>query len=135
MKFSAAILMNGMVKPQGFGPDSISSEEAPCALGGALQSVGRQIVGSIRRDRCASLYNLQTLSKEWPWADECREYVVMREVLGMGVGTKTSPVDIVWRMNDLLHWSRAQIAEWVASVEPQESPEPVSEFEHILEAV
>lgn len=106
MKLSEAILMNGMVKPQGFGSDSIGSLEAPCALGGALQSVGQQAPSA------SSLRNMSLVGDFWPWARKLQSHPL--------TGERMPSHSVIWRLNDEFLWTRAQIAAWVASVEPQE---------------
>lgn len=62
MKLSEAIRLNGMSRPQGFGSDSVKSITEPCAIGGALQAVGRQDPFSEPRNY-AAMYEL------WPWVN------------------------------------------------------------------
>ena len=107
MKLSHAILMNGMMKPQGFGADSMYSKDAPCALGGALQTVGVQVTVEASYSK---LYDI------WPWIEQqhncpaCRVY-------------KSKALHIIYHLNDQHEWTRAQIAEFVATIEPTDCPE------------
>jgi hypothetical protein len=109
MKLSEAILMNGMTKPQGFGGESLSSLDAPCALGGALQSVGYQLVGRLSVDA-----NYSAVGELWPWT--------RKEALCPVCDEARMNISIIWHLNDHHRWTRAQIAEWVATVEPNEVP-------------
>lgn len=109
MKLSEAIMLNGMDKPQGYGSVSIASVDAPCALGGALQSIGKQ---TLDPDQDYSI-----IETEWPWVNgsfacpECKQ--------------PNRGHSVVWHLNDTHRWTRAQIAEWVSTIEPQEvSGEP-----------
>jgi len=118
MKLSEAILMNGMTKPQGFGAASFSSASAPCALGGALQSVNRQCArNDINYPITENICNFQTIKDLWLWTE--RE--ITCPVLECSDWTCNVPVSqIIWHLNDQHLWTRAQIAEWVASIEPKE---------------
>jgi hypothetical protein len=120
MKLSEAIRMNGMMKPQGFGPDSIISTDAPCALGGALQSVG-----SHPRSQMDALW---AVADKWPWSiaqyntcPVCDSLFYQRPIRA-----------IIWHLNDDHEWTRQQIADWVETVEPQEVAEVVPVVEEVL---
>lgn len=108
LKLSEAIMLNGMSKPQGYGCESVASIDAPCAIGGALQTVGKQVTF----DPSA---NYPIFFQEWPWVDqEAPEFcpACMDEIWRVA--------DAIWHLNDLHRWSRQQIAEWVSTIEPQE---------------
>ena len=111
MRLSEAILMNGMVRPQGQGVESMYSEAAPCALGGALQSIGKQV--TVQDYKISAPYT--AIQTAWPWTDK---------LVAPPWDKKTpflSIVSIIWRLNDDCGWSRAAIAEWVATVEPADT--------------
>lgn len=86
---------------------------ARCALGAALYAVGEKVH---RRD-----WHLQIVAI-WPWTD--REGMACPAdgcLLSCGVVIR----DIIWHLNDCHEWSREQIADWVAAIEPPEpAPEP-----------
>lgn len=103
MKLSHAIMMNGMTKPQGFGDKSVYSIDSPCAIGGALQAIGKQRDGS-------SAYH--TFTYEWPW--------VNRSSSCPSCPAAGTVRDTIWHLNDNHRWTRQQIAEWVSRVEPDE---------------
>ena len=106
LKLSDAIMLNGMTKKQGFGDKSVYSVDAPCAIGGALQAIGKQP----RKSWSVNHYHVFTL--EWPWVgrdSKCPACLVPQTVR-----------DTIWHLNDTHRWTRQQIAEWVAHVEPQE---------------
>lgn len=104
MKLSDAIRMNGMMAEQGFGYRSLNSSTAPCALGGALQSIGRQRLDSLDG-------NCEEVRNAWPWADiPGRAHC---PVIECGAG-HTEISNIVWHLNDSHRWTRTQIADWVA---------------------
>jgi hypothetical protein len=110
MKLSEAIRLNGMSKPQGFGVDSMRSLEAPCALGGALQSVGRQGTDPDRPGR-----NYELVREIWPW-------LVVPDTNCPDCAGCGNVLSIIWHLNDVHLWTRQQIADWVATIEPQEEP-------------
>jgi hypothetical protein len=116
MKLSEAIRMNGMMKPQGFGVASLDEVNAPCVVGGALQSIGRQA------GRWAAL------EQEWPFVLEIKHYCPVCLHLPH---LKPATLELIlWHLNDVHRWTREQIAGWVATVEPaepQEAPAPVEE--------
>jgi hypothetical protein len=111
MKLSEAIRMNGMMREQGFGGDSISSLQAPCALGGALQSVGKQ--------QARSDDNYPMVARTWPWSRNDKAQVFTCPACPK----QTLAANLVWHLNDNHFWTRSRIADWVASVEPQEEQE------------
>jgi hypothetical protein len=120
VKLSEAIRMNGMMKPQGFGGDSIASFKAPCALGGALQSVGRQLINRA--------YGLSAVAEEWPWTSVYTNERFSCPACGLSAFSYgTLARNIIWHLNDQHHWTRQQIADWVQSVEPAEVIEPDQE--------
>lgn len=108
MKLSEAIRLNGMMKPQGKGNDSIVSRVAPCALGGALQSIGRQ------PEDMREAYRI--LVEEWPWISHvtlcpCGHPHIRCTHPWMTVAA------VIWTLNDLHGWSRSAIADWVQQFE------------------
>lgn len=108
MKLSEAIRLNSVMKPQGKGNDSIVSRDAPCALGGALQSIGRQ------PDDFRQAY--RELIDHWPWLADlsicpCGQSHHHCSVPAMTIAS------IIWSLNDLHGWSRSQIADWVEGFE------------------
>jgi hypothetical protein len=110
MKLSEAIRMNGMMKPQGFGDQSIASLDAPCAIGGALQSIG------IQDPRGASNnYGLATFA--WPWLNRKLDCPFCNVFKGHRI------VSVLYHLNDNHRWTRSQIADWVETVEPKETPQ------------
>ena len=114
MKLSEAILLNGVSKPQGFGSDSITSLDAPCVLGGALQCVGKQIV---TQDDSAKNYGL--VRHQWPWVWQSATC----PVIGCrGLTGSYDFVEALWHLNDIHQWTRSRISEWVSQFEPSESP-------------
>lgn len=108
MKLSEAIRMNGMMKPQGFGTGSIKSLDAPCAIGGALQSVGRQIAVFLEA-------NFREFRDEWPFVANLAHCPACKGNISREI------VELVWHLNDYHCWTRSQIADWVETIEPDQS--------------
>ncbi len=119
MKLSEAIFMNGMVKAQGFGTLSMYSIDAPCALGGALQSIGQQAFPTL-----SGGYN--KLHEVWPWISQ----PIDCPVGGCSILHFRHPyvLYVIFHLNDDHEWTRTKIAEWVASVEPPEEVQETSAF-------
>jgi hypothetical protein len=111
LKLSEAILMNGMTTPQGFGPDSLRSVKAPCAIGGALQSIGKQKLG------------YRALLDEWDWAGTDKYNCPVKSCRTHNEWA----MNIIWHLNDHHRWSRTAIAGWVATIEPAEEVSPAVE--------
>src|SRR5262249_33665428 len=88
-----------------FGAYSIYSIDAPCALGGALQSIGMQ---------CNDIDNYSHVRDAWPWLNG--------ESLNCPACDRRiyDALNGVYHLNDDHKWNREQIAEWVASIEPQD---------------
>jgi hypothetical protein len=113
MKLSEAIRMNGMMVPQGFGEASMASAVQPCALGGALQSIGKQHAYQ------GSNLNYWEVEIAWPWSVKH-----IHESCPADSNCHSQYSDTlsnVYHLNDSHHWTREQIAAWVASIEPQEN--------------
>jgi hypothetical protein len=115
MRLSEAIMMNGMTKPQGFGVDSMYSLDAPCAIGGALQAVGERQQYSV-------------VGEVWPWTEE-NDHIICPLCKYPVPAEQT--VAVLFHLNDIHKWTRAQIAEWVASIEPREG-ENVEVIEEVV---
>ena len=104
MKLSEAIRLGAMLKPQGSG--RFYQNGRTCALGAALDAIGR----------------LDT-SREWS------EYDLAEKSFPALCAVATPPDwdgysdPPLWRaiewLNDCEHWTREQIADWVATIEAQ----------------
>jgi hypothetical protein len=106
MKLSEAIRLNGMTKPQGVGGASLSSLSAPCAIGGALQSIGRQLTDGFVQD------NYSRFKKAWSWTK--------RDGRCPACSSPQPIFAVIYHLNDIHRWNREQIAAWVETVEPQD---------------
>ena len=107
MKLSEAIRLGAMLTPQGYGPSSIVSRDAACALGGALEAIGRQPEGHPAMAFCILL-------EEWPWISHfavcpCGE----SHCKYSGSGFEMTITSIIWALTDIHRWTRSQIADWV----------------------
>lgn len=108
MKLSEAISMGAMLGPQSFSAWQLG--DATCAIGAAMAAVG--IEDGLSRD----------VMRVWPWifdeerasrvcpVAECAKSNRMAESVG----------HVIMHLNDNHRLTREQIADWVASVEPQE---------------
>jgi hypothetical protein len=121
MKLSAAILLGSVSTAQGFGVDTAYRNSIDkCVIGAALAAVGCE-VDIEGRDMELPYSRIKTL---WPWT---RERV--NAPVDFGPGPLTV-VTILWRLNDIVKWTRPQIAAWVASIEPQDAPVTTEQVEH-----
>jgi len=112
MRLSEAIRLNGMTLPQGFGADSVVNPNAPCAIGGALLAVGKDLTAldwmMYGENNVYSVFRL-----EWPWIAS------VRPVMCPACSEARGGVDyVIFHLNDGHRWTRNQIADWVASIEP-----------------
>lgn len=109
MKLSEAILLGSTMNPQAFGvyedPDGHT-----CALGAALKAVGFVVHKVLLpMDAMVNSTNLAWLFPFLHYYDACP-----------GCGAANTVFNIIPHLNDDHKWTREQIAEWVATVEPKE---------------
>lgn len=119
MKFSEAIRLGAMLKPQGF--RSIAANERTCAFGAAYEAVGilTAFLGTKDYDRRRDLvYGAFPIIPKLP--HKC--FVCRAFALPDGV--------IVTHLNDQHRWTREQIADWIEKIEQQQAqpeiPQPAS---------
>lgn len=110
LKLSEAIRLGSMSteKCRGF---VCRYDGARCALGAAALAIGSQarVTGEA----------IAEMRKRWPWT---RLMVNGPEPILIG---EVSPLPTIVYLNDQTNWSREQIADWVATIEPPEpAPEP-----------
>ena len=120
MKLSEAILLGSVGSRQGRGIHSIVPQNKDshglCAMGSALLACGIK-----EADEWTGMAHIRSL---YPWV---RNYMVQPPVPVIAGHTgKVDVISIIWRLNDRCHWTRPQIAEWVASIEPQEEGEVIA---------
>jgi hypothetical protein len=105
MKLSAAILLGSTISPQAFG-EFQDKNGSRCSLGAALAAVGK--TSEIEM-------GFRTAVESWAWIERDGEFHcpdchgVARWVLS-----------IIVHLNDVHGRTRERIAEWVATVEPQD---------------
>lgn len=104
---SDAILLGSVGTEQGYGPGSVhSSSNKKCAMGAALFAVGACV--------SSNMEGLDKITEYWPWT---RTYVDAPCTI-RGEDIRQKPVySIIWQLNDKAHWTRPQIAAWVATLE------------------
>ena len=100
MKLSAAILLGSTLRKQCFGDSFVGG--GSCAIGAAYEALGY------------NKFNLPDCCKVWPWLDVPVECPVC------GESEPTTAAIISVHLNDGHKWTRERIAEWVATVEPQD---------------
>ncbi len=107
MKLSEAIRLGAMIRPQARG--AFFKGGGSCALGAALEAVGVEYYeyGGISPD------DYRQIHTRWPWTGV--------RYKGAYVGLPKKPTDVIWRLNDSLLRTREEIADWVATQEPQEA--------------
>jgi len=125
MKLSEAIRLGAMLRPQG--RYCILGKAGTCALGAALEAAGHL-------DEWKRLHVLGS--------DKMNEFWFKREIwsdfrYSMSVHPVNSHVqapvhDIIVELNDAHLWTRERIADWVATIEPQDEPptQPTHEVTH-----
>lgn len=121
LKLSEAIRLGAMLKPQGYGMSWLTTGSVSCAVFGALQAVGACGADSGVLDRLRATWR-DTLY--FPILDMAATHPVTGKTLRVR--------RIVFNLNDIRHWTREEIADWVESIEqaqPQattEQPDPVA---------
>lgn len=104
MRLSEAIRLGAMLKPQ-TRIGKFYMNGASCALGAAADAAGV----TLGHD-----YDYGRLYATWPW--------LHREVAPPMPEMCAGAVDVlecVWMLNDNHRWTREQIADWVATIEPE----------------
>jgi hypothetical protein len=98
MKLSEAIRLGAMLRPQGR-IDFFSADGKSCALGAALEARGIQHRILATPAESDAIYG--QLYRWWPWL-------------------RVLSIDAITYRNDVEGWTREQIADWVATIEPPE---------------
>jgi hypothetical protein len=111
MRLSEAIRLGAMLGPQTRGPRGL------CALNSALAAVGKSV------DEIGGL-SCTTAAKFWPWANKTRATCPACGESG------DADWIIAMHLNDDHRWTREQIADWVATVEPREESPAATEGSH-----
>jgi len=114
MKLSEAIRLGSMLRPQAKG--GYFMNDGSCAIGAAADAIGCQEI-----DRRGSAWRLiGLLGRHWPWLLR----IDLRSCVAC-TASQLSRHDQIAHLNDAHGWTRERIADWVATIEPQEASEPV----------
>lgn len=108
MKLSEAIRLGAVLKPQAFG--TVFDGRGTCVYGAAFDAVGE-----LPTYPCIGFTHILAHHPDWSLIDgPCPECAI-----------QCSPA----HLNDVHHWSREAIADWVATIESQEPAAEVTERE------
>lgn len=114
LRLSEAIRLGAMTTRQGFGQMN-NGPEITCALGSALHSIGK-----------LSNFSITAHAGEyWPWLKE----PLTCPACGIVVSDYEEGYWTITHLNDIHEWTREEIADFVATLEPEtiESATPVAE--------
>ncbi len=115
MRLSEAIRLGAMLRPHGSNSDSMRwwvDHRPTCALGAALHAQG---IAAISGDGYSEIKKAHSwIDTESALCPSCPQYI-------------QSPMRVIYHLNDIHKWTRERIADWVATIEPQEVAEPVVE--------
>jgi len=103
MKLSEAIRLGAMLRPQAF---SASTRHGTCAVYAALDAIGQF------NNRRYEFFPILNLEKQ-----QCPECGSTHYGYSTLAGT-------IFHLNDEHHWTRERIADWVATIEPADAPQP-----------
>ncbi len=121
MRLSEAIRLGAMFRPQSFG--FFFDAGKSCALGAALEAVGVRYGAFFKAELIIQSY--------WGWTSIFVQCPVC--------ASRESVRTIIARLNNEHRWTREEIADWVATVEPadecRESPAAVDAVDPIGERV
>lgn len=112
MKLSEAIRLGAMLRPHGHG--AILRRNATCALGAALEAVGL-LTDWEQASRNNPFGNWDAWWKNVPFSA-----VLWAKATHPLHGAEQPISNIIVSLNDSHGWTREAIADWVATVEPQE---------------
>lgn len=105
LRFSEAIRLGAMLRPQCF--NAMYKNNGSCALGAAREAVGASNAASF------------VTCIVWPWTGTLHNCPVGCDANQIYPGANKSCVTtIVVHLNDVHHWTRERIADWVESIEP-----------------
>jgi hypothetical protein len=119
MKLSEAIRLGSLLRPQGFRA-LVDPYGGSCALGAAMEATGHPTKAP-REIEPWDVFPLLTSGLLF----RCPRCHHTNELQGM--------CGIILCLNDTHKWTRERIADWVATIEPEESPSVV--VEETLEAL
>lgn len=117
MRLSEAIRLGAMMGPQSFG-DTFGQDDSSCAMGAALLAVGCP-----RTVTYGDIVMHFAVATAYAFHPESGIYQLV--------------ISTIRQLNDQSRWTREQIADWVATIEPQEDPHalPEADLAEVLEHV
>lgn len=126
LKLSDAMRLGAMLKPQRFGILS-SPDGGTCAMGAAFDALGGlgELIGQSNAAWACSAAAL------WPWVMT----IVRHPVMGDSMFHSSGVLNIIVDLNDRFQWSRERIADWIATIEPQDDATRVETPATIAELV
>lgn len=114
MKLSDAIRLGAMLGPQLRGGMYLPSSGGSCALGAAILAIGK--MDDVRRTQQlpnqGGLRFRDITPASWRWIQADRTCPECH------AGSPTSTYKLIAHLNDSHWWTREQIADWVATIEP-----------------
>lgn len=123
LRLSEAIRLGAMLDPQGFGLVSRMELDTTCAWEAALKALG--VINLPHPVCCTDLEFSSYIKEHFNW-------VVTNQSLCPAGCKKVGPfrpmsliASVIIHLNDVHHWTREQIADWVETVEPADDPTPV----------
>ena len=111
MRLSDAIRLGSMLRPQAFG--EFFNGGGSCALGAASEAAGLRLTTSGPYADLADVFPILNSQSD------CVCHVCQSHCIELGF--------VVTHLNDDHRWTRQQIADWVATVEPQPVAQPHAE--------
>lgn len=129
MKLSLAIRLGAMLRPQGKNNEAMIwwvGERPTCALGAAMHALNLKNESVIRQDAWITNSIYPLIVARYEWIDtlkvQCPACTDSRRVIAT-----------IYSLNDTHRWTRERIADWVATVEPQDTAEPEHTIVEIME--
>ena len=128
MKLSEAIKLGSMLRPQGFGKGFDGT--GTCAMGAADEAMGATIDAKL-----GTMHSHGTNRPEWSWAKKGSSFGDVPCPVCRSIGSPASRISV--HLNDEHRWTRERIADWVATIEPQEvlllTHQPIVEEPQLVE--
>lgn len=112
MRLSEAIRLGSMLGPQIFGRGT-DDQNGSCAYGAAYLAIGGRVNDHV------------SVTDTWPWIDTMTDVCPVCERVPSDIPVGCG--QLIPHLNDVHLWSRERIADFVASIEPQESSNPTGE--------
>jgi len=113
VKLSEAMRLGAMLSEQGYGMRAMTGE-VRCALGAALNAVH----DPVSKKWPSWMGSYQAVREYWPWVYEYETACPAADVCHWRPITPILVLRTITHLNDEHHWTREQIAAWVATMEP-----------------